>query len=191
MHVRIETRPTDELTEADVAAIRDVLTAAFAEDEHGGFTEDDWQHALGGTHFLAIEDRPGERRIVGHASVIERELHLGEPATARPAHTGYVEAVAVEPAWQRQGLGSRLMQAVNAHIDEGGFELGALGTGSQPFYQRLGWEIWRGPTFVRTARGVEPTPDEDGYILVRRTAASPPLQLTDPISCDWRPGDAW
>jgi len=175
-------RATRDLTTAEVDAIRSLLTAAFAEDEHGGFTEEDWQHALGGTHFVLEDDG----RIVGHASVVERELHVG----GRPLRTGYVEAVAIEPARQRRGLGSILMGAVNEHVDAG-FELGALGTGTQPFYERLGWEIWPGRSSVRTPRGEQPTPDEDGYILVRRTPVSPPLRPTDTISCEWRPGDAW
>jgi aminoglycoside 2'-N-acetyltransferase I len=180
MEIRRLTTP--ELGAAHADAIRALLTAAFAEDEHGGFSEDDWQHALGGLHFLVEMDG----RIVGHASVVERVLTIGN----RPVRTGYVEAVAIAPEQQRLGLGSQLMRAVDEHID-GGFELGALGTGSQPFYERLGWEVWRGPSHVRTSQGLEPTPGEDGYILVLRTRRSPSLRLTDPISCEWRPGDAW
>ncbi|HLX35841.1 MAG TPA: GNAT family N-acetyltransferase [Candidatus Limnocylindrales bacterium] len=180
--MKIRALTTAELSPADVGAIRDLLTAAFAEDEHGGFTEDDWQRSIGGTHFL-LEDAG---RLVGHASVVERDLYVD----GHPIRTGYVEAVAIEPSRQRQGLGSRLMDAVNAHVDAG-FDLGGLGTGSQPFYERLGWQIWQGPTSVRTATGTVPSSEEDGYILVRRTPSSPPLRLTDPISCEWRPGDAW
>jgi len=180
--VEVRELPTDELSAGEVDAIRAILTRAFEGDEHGGFAEEDWQHALGGTHFL-LEDGG---RLVGHASVVERELHVA----GRPIRTGYVEAVAIEPARQREGLGSALMAAVNAHVDAD-YELGALGTGSQPFYERLGWEIWQGSTFVRTSTGLEASPDEDGDILVRRNAHSPPLRLTDPISCEWRPGDSW
>ena len=82
------------------------------------------------------------------------------------------------------------MRDVDAYLEEQ-FALGALGTGSQPFYERLGWQVWQGPSSVRTSDGEKPTPDEDGYILVLRTPASPPLRLTDPISCEWRPGDVW
>jgi aminoglycoside 2'-N-acetyltransferase I len=173
---------TPDLSRSQIATIRDLLAAAFEGDEHGGFEEEDWQHALGGTHFL-LEDEGG---IVGHASVVERTLHVG----GRPIRTGYVEAVAVHPGRQRQGLGSTLMEAVDAHIDAG-YDLGALGTGSQAFYERLGWDIWQGPSGVRTPTGLQPSPDEDGYILILRTRSSPPLRLTDPISCDWRPGDSW
>jgi len=174
--------PTAALSAADVDAIKAILTDAFEHDEHGGFTDEDWQHALGGTHFLLGVDG----RLVGHASVVERELQVA----GRPLRTGYVEAVAIAPARQRQGLGSRLLRAVNEHIAER-YEIGALGTGSQSFYERLGWRIWQGPTSVRTSGGEQPTPDEDGYILVLETGASPSLRLTDRISCEWRPGDVW
>jgi aminoglycoside 2'-N-acetyltransferase I len=180
--VEIRSRATAELSEQEIEALRAILLAAFADNEDGGFTEDDWQHAIGGTHFLL----GGDGRLVGHASVVERELHVD----GRPVRTGYVEAVAIDPARQREGLGSRLMEAVAEHLDRE-FELGALGTGTQPFYERLGWEIWLGPSSVRTTNGPAATPDEDGYILVLRTRSSPPLRLTDPISCEWRPGDVW
>ena len=71
------------------------------------------------------------------------------------------------------------------------FELGALGTGRHHFYERLGWLTWTGPAFVRTAEGTRRTPDEDGFILVLPTPASPQLDLAAPISCEWRPGDVW
>ena len=82
------------------------------------------------------------------------------------------------------------MQRVNAYV-AANYELGALGTGSQPFYERLGWFIWRGPSFARTDHGDEPTADEDGYILVLPTPSTPELDFEAPISCEWRKGDAW
>ncbi|MGZ6267258.1 MAG: GNAT family N-acetyltransferase, partial [Candidatus Limnocylindrales bacterium] len=65
------------------------------------------------------------------------------------------------------------------------------GTGRHHFYERLGWRTWTGPSCVRTAAGLLPTPDDDGYILVLATPSSPPLDLSAAIECDWRPGDVW
>jgi aminoglycoside 2'-N-acetyltransferase I len=124
--------------------------------------------------------------IVAHASVVERELHVG----GRPVRTGYVEAVATAPDRQGAGLGSRIMADVTAYIRDR-FELGALGTGRHSFYARLGWQTWTGPSFVRTPHGPRRTPDEDGYILVLGTPSSPPFDLSASISCDWRRGDVW
>ena len=178
----MSTVPAGGLTPAEVEAIRALLWAAFGEGPDDAMTEEDWQHALAGTHFLVELD--GE--IVAYASVSERQIEVD----GRSLRTGYVGAVATAVGRQRQGLGSLLMRAVATHIRER-FELGALGTGRHHFYERLGWLTWRGPTMVRTAAGTQRTPDEDGYVLVLPTPTSPDLDLTGSISCHSRSGDAW
>lgn len=179
---RLRRLSTDDLAPAEVATIRGIVVAAFGTDEEERFTQDDWDHALGGVHFVL--DLDGE--IVTHASVVEREIHVG----GRPFRTGYVEAVATAPDHDGVGFGSLVIADVTAYIrDE--FELGALGTGRHRFYERLGWMVWAGPSSVRTPDGLRRTPDEDGYIMVLETRASPPLDVTATISCEWRPGDVW
>jgi aminoglycoside 2'-N-acetyltransferase I len=177
--VNVRRARTAALTEREKVELRELLNRAFLPDE---FDDDDWQHGLGGMHFLLAHDG----RIVAHASVVERELHAG----GIPLRTGYVEAVATEPGLQGSGLGTRVMQEAGDYIRDG-FQLGALGTGAFRFYERLGWRRWTGPTSVRTADGEVRTPDEDGYVLVLTTPASPPLDLSAPLSCEWRPGDVW
>jgi aminoglycoside 2'-N-acetyltransferase I len=179
---RLRRLPTSDLTETELSAIRALMDVAFGSDEDERFTDDDWGHSIGGIHFVLDQD--GE--VVVHASVVERELRIA----GRPLRTGYVEAVATAPARQGQRLGSLVMQAVTAEIRDR-FELGALGTGRHHFYERLGWQTWRGPASVRTSEGLRRTPDDEGYILVLATPSSPPLDLTASIDCDWRPGDAW
>src|SRR5690349_24594836 len=100
---RIRTLPTSALTPDDDVAIRDLLTAAFARDQHGGFTWDDWLHAIGGTHLVLEVDGA----IAGHASAVERALEI----SGRPVRTGYVEAVAIQPSLQRRGRGAPPMGA--------------------------------------------------------------------------------
>jgi aminoglycoside 2'-N-acetyltransferase I len=180
--VRLRRLPTAALAPGEIAAVRALLTEAFGPDEEERFTDDDWDHAVGGTHFVL--DLAGE--VVAHASVIERVIELG----GRPTQTGYVEAVAVAPRHQGVGYGSTVMTDVTAWIADR-FELGALGTSRHRFYERLGWRTWRGPSAVRTPDGIRPTPDEDGFILVLGTPSSPPFDLTGSITCDWRPGDVW
>jgi aminoglycoside 2'-N-acetyltransferase I len=166
----------------EIAAIRVLLERAFGSDEEERFTDDDWDHAVGGVHFVL--DLDGE--IIAHASVVERELHVDD----RPLRTGYVEAVATARDRQGAGFGSLVMADVTAWIRDR-FELGALGTGRQRFYEGQGWLLWAGPSFVRTSEGPLRTPEEDGYIMVLPTPSSPPLDLTAPVSCESRPGDAW
>jgi aminoglycoside 2'-N-acetyltransferase I len=174
--------PTVDLTAGEIATIRDILWAAFGTGEDA-MAESDWEHSLGGVHFIL--DLNGE--IVAQAAVVERDIHIGE----RSFRTGYVEAVATAVAHQRRGFGTQVMREVNAYI-EATFELGALGTGEQSFYERLGWFRWPGPSAARTADGVlQRTPDEDGYILVLRTPSTPTLDLDAVISCEMRAGDAW
>lgn len=180
LHVRRVATP--ELRAAEIMEVRALLDAAFGDDPEERFTEHDWQHALGGIHFLVGE----AGRIVGHASVVERDIRVA----GRPVRTGYVEAVATAVDRQRAGIGTAVMRAVAEHLDA--YELGALGTAEHAFYERLGWTTWRGPSSVRTADGELPTPDEDGHIMVLRTPrTAPDLDLDAPISCEWRPGDAW
>ena len=180
--LRLRRVSTPDLLPRGIQSIRALLVAAFGPDEEERFGDDDWDHALGGVHFvLELDDD-----IVAHAAVVERELHVD----GRPLRTGYVEAVGTAPDRQGFGLGSLVMTDVTSYIRET-FELGALGTGRHRFYERLGWLTWAGPSFVRTADDIHPTPDEDGYILVLATRSSPPLDRGGSISCEWRPGDVW
>lgn len=173
-----------DLSDADVRGLRALFDRAFdPNDPDELFSDDDWLHATGGTHVLVEVDG----LVVTHASVVPRVLHVG----GRPFDTGYVEAVATEPSQQGLGHGTAAMREI-ATIIRDRFELGALGTGRHGFYERLGWETWRGPSSVRGAGGDVATPDDDGYILILRTPRTPAdLDLGAPISCDWRPGDVW
>lgn len=179
---RVRRLTTPKLTALGTASIRGLLDAAFGSDEDERFTEADWLHAVGGVHFvLDLDDE-----LVAHAAVVERKIHIGD----RPLRAGYVEGVATAVDHQGRGAGSTLMTVVTTWIRER-YELGVLGTGRHHFYERLGWETWHGPSYVRTPAGVRRTPDEDGYLLVLRTPTSPTFDLTEPISCEWREGDAW
>ena len=75
-----------DIGEREMASIRALLDAAF----HGDFSDDDWAHALGGTH--AILEFDGT--LAAHAAVVPRVLDVG----TQPVRAGYVEAVAVLPS---------------------------------------------------------------------------------------------
>jgi aminoglycoside 2'-N-acetyltransferase I len=158
-----------------------MVWSAFADDPEA-FTEADWEHSIGGIHFILEESGI----VAAHASVVERELHVGD----QPLATGYVEAVATRSDLQGRGLGSAVMQEVGRYIDET-FALGALDTGSNSFYERLGWVTWKGPTFVRSGSSLVRTAEDDGNVMVRMTPGSLDLNLSARISCEWRSGDVW
>jgi aminoglycoside 2'-N-acetyltransferase I len=175
--------PTAEVPPDLLGQARQLMDVAFGDDPEEAFGDDDWQHGLGGTHVLVVEDG----LLLAHASLVERTLHAGD----RALRTGYVEAVATRPDRQGEGLGSRAVSPVTDLIRER-FDLGALGTGRHSFYERLGWERWQGPTFVRTAAGeLCRTEEDDDGVMVLRTGASSDLDLTGPLACEERPGDDW
>ncbi len=161
-----------------LAEVRRLLDEAFA----GDFSDDDWQHTLGGWHVVVASGGVA----VSHAAVVPRVLEVD----GRPFHAGYVEGVATAPGRQREGHGSLAMGEL-AKVLHREFELGALSTGRHEFYTRLGWERWRGPTFVRTGAEAIRTEDEDDGVMVLRFGPSAGIDLAAPISCEARPGDDW
>jgi aminoglycoside 2'-N-acetyltransferase I len=174
----LQTVATQELATADLAALRLFLDEGFDHD----FPDEDWEHCLGGLHVMV---RAGDD-IICHAALIERELVAGDTRL----RTGYVEGVATRPTSRGRGQGSRVMKAIAAIVHRD-FELGALATGRPRFYARLGWEVWRGPTSVGSPGGCQPTPEDDGAVMILRTPATPPLDLDAQLMCDWRAGDVW
>jgi aminoglycoside 2'-N-acetyltransferase I len=172
---------TLDLSGAEIVTLRRLFDAAWRAKD-GTFDEADWEHAKGGVHVLAEDG--GE--IVSHAAVVRRTLEIDGSVVL----TGYVEAVATWPQHQHRGYATLVMREIGDVI-RGEYALGALSTGVPEFYERLGWERWRGPTGVRTPRGVEQTPDDDGGIMILRTPTSPLLDLSARIVCDWREGDVW
>jgi aminoglycoside 2'-N-acetyltransferase I len=169
---------TDEASDDLLREIRRLAEAAFA----GNFSEADWEHARDGWHVFAVVDG----LVVAHAAVVARDLEVG----GQPRRAGYVEAVATAPNRQREGLGSIVMAEVGALL-RSRYEFGALATGRHAFYERLGWERWQGPTFVRRGEEAVRTAHDDGAVMVLRFGSSEELDLTAPISCEARTGDHW
>jgi aminoglycoside 2'-N-acetyltransferase I len=169
--------PTADLLPDERTALRDLLDLAF----DGDFDDDDWDHSLGGLHLIIERDGVP----AAHGSVVQRRfLHAG-----RSWRCGYVEAVAVHPDRQGQGLAGRVMAEAERLID-GGFDFGALSASEKGrgLYLARGWVPWQGPTAVLTPDGVLPTPDDDDSTLIRGTGG---LVLTGTLTCDWREGDVW
>ena len=173
---------TEDLLPGELSSLTALCEAAFGEPFAGA-----WERVGPGIHVFA----EAEGRSIAHAMVVDRRLYLGhEPDLA--LDVGYVEHVASLPELQGAGHGTSVMREVGRIIaDE--YVLGALATGSNPFYERLGWETWQGPTFVRMADGQRVrSADEDGHVMVLRTDRTPaPLDLQGPIAIDWRAEEPW
>jgi aminoglycoside 2'-N-acetyltransferase I len=86
-----------ELRSAELAAVRGLLDEAYG----ARFTDEDWDHTLGGLHTFALEQ--GEP--VGHVAVVQRRLLHQD----RSLRTGYVEALAVRGDRRRRGLAAAAM----------------------------------------------------------------------------------
>jgi aminoglycoside 2'-N-acetyltransferase I len=118
--------------------------------------------------------------------VVERTLE----AAGRRLRAGYVEGVATAPEHRHQGHATLAMEAID-RIIAAEHEIGGLSTGAHAFYEQLGWERWKGHTFVDAPSGRAPTPDDDDGVMILRTERTGELDLTADLVCDWRPGDVW
>ncbi|AKS32003.1 GNAT family N-acetyltransferase [Mycolicibacterium goodii] len=151
------------------------------------FTDDDWDHALGGMHALISH----HGALIAHGSVVQRRLFYRGAAL----RCGYLEAVAVREDWRGAGLGTAVLDALEQVI-RGAYQIGALSSSdiARPMYIARGWLPWDGPTSVLTPTdGVVRTPEDDRALFVLPVDLPDGLDLdtTDEITCDWRTGDVW
>lgn len=173
----LQVTPSGELSRETLDQILELCDRAYGEDLRESF-----RTFVDPVHVLAIADGA----VVSHALWITRWL---APAGRAPLRTAYVEAVATDPARQRQGFASAVLKRLVREVS--GFELAALcpSDGGQPLYARLGWETWTGPLAIRHGSTVVATPDES--IMIHRLPLTPPLRLGDSMSAEWRPGEVW
>jgi aminoglycoside 2'-N-acetyltransferase I len=169
---------TSDLDPSALDSARVLLTDAFA----GRFSEDDWEHTLGGMHALLWEGAD----LVGHACVVQRRLLHG----GRALRTGYIEGVGVRADRRGRGYGAALMAELE-RVVRGAYDIGALAASAEAgaFYAARGWRLWQGPTSVLAPAGIVRTPAEDGCVHVLPLAV--PLDLSGELVCDWRGGDVW
>ncbi len=131
---------------------------------------------------------------VSHAMTVTRWLQAGNGPLLR---TAYVELVATAPEFQGRGLATAVMERLGRSIAEAGYALGGLCPADTQLYGRLGWEYWQGPLFIRPPKPQEPeqepppsalipTPEE--RVMILRLPHTPPLDLTQPLSAEWRGG---
>jgi aminoglycoside 2'-N-acetyltransferase I len=135
-----------------------------------------------GLHVLA---RSGDK-LVGHAVVTNRWL---QPERLPLLRTAYVDAVATSPTEQARGVGTAVMHRL-AETIEGDFDIACLETESVSFYERLGWEEWRGPLAGRSDDGLIPTPDQKG-IMILRLPGTPELDLSLLLTIESHPARIW
>ena len=151
----IRTLRTSELDEATRAAVVRLCVDAHQEEDFRNlfsYLPPEGLHVLG---FLGAQ-------LVGHAVVTTRWL---QPRGMPLLRTAYVDAVAISPAYQGRGVGSAVMRELASAVSD--YDIACLETDRMAFYERLGWEGWRGPLAGRSDEGLIPTPDQNGVMVLR------------------------
>jgi aminoglycoside 2'-N-acetyltransferase I len=169
---------TEDLGVVGGRELREWLEVAY----DGDFTDQDWAHTQGGLHAL-IRDGGG---IICHAALVPRMIIVAD----RPLRAGYVEAVATRSDQRRRGHANHVLVALGEIIARD-YDIGVLSTGLHSVYSPLGWERWRGASYVQMPHGRERTSGDDDSLMVLRTSRTGPLDLSGDIVADCREGDVW
>jgi aminoglycoside 2'-N-acetyltransferase I len=179
---RVRVAQTEDLEPDAMTELTDLCEAAFGEP-----FAPVWNRVGPGIHVIVDADG----RPAAHAMIVDRRLYIGHEADVA-IDVGYVENVATLPQLQGRGYAAQAMGEIGRIIGEE-YALGALATAVHPFYARLGWETWIGPTSVRTQDGAwARTPERDGKVMILRTPRTPPeLDVHGPVAIDWRPEEPW
>ncbi len=176
--LQIQIRRTKDLNDAEQAEIAQLCSQAHRHDFSLLFTHlpSDGLHIIG-----YLDDR-----MVGHAVVTSR---WAQPQKLPILRTAYVDAVSVLPGLWGKGYGSAVMLRLAAEIS--GYEIGCLVTDKMHFYERLGWQEWRGPLAGRAKDGsLKPTADQKG-IMVLPLRLTPPLELNGLLTIECQAGRIW
>ncbi|MEV6050583.1 GNAT family N-acetyltransferase [Streptomyces sp. NPDC052107] len=177
MAVDLRLARTADLDPRELRAVRALLDESF----DGDFSDEDWDHGLGGVHAV-VRDGAG---IVAHGAVVTRRIRY----RGRWLRTGYVEAVAVRADVRRSGLGGRVMAGLEQVIDRA-YDLGALSASDEgaALYAARGWQQWGGQVHALSPDGIVRLKEEEGGVWLRPALAGP-LDHGGELVFDWREGD--
>lgn len=177
----IEVRQTATLGEGTRAAIVAVCLAASP--HQPGFADLFSLLPPDGLHLLGRVQ--GE--LVGHAVLTTR---WAQPGGHLPLRTAYVDAVATTPTHRDHGYASALLRRLAAVAADHEYEIACLETRRAGFYERLGWERWRGPLAGRDGDELIPTPEQDGVMFLR-LPRTPPLDPANLLTIERQPNRIW
>ena len=80
------------------------------------------------------------------------------------------------------------MRRLGNEIDD--YEIGCLQTDLVGFYERTGWEPWRGPLAGRDQHGLTFTPEQRG-VMVLRLPSTPEVDLESLLTIERQPHRIW
>jgi aminoglycoside 2'-N-acetyltransferase I len=179
MNLHITSARTEDLNGLVRTAIIQVCVAAHQEEDFNNlFT----YIPSGGWHFLAYRNE----QLTSHALVTTRRL---QPEGHPLLKTAYIDAVATLPEYQGRGYGSTLMSQLAKNVDDE-YSIACLETERESFYERLGWQTWRGPLAGRNEQGLVPTPEQYG-IMVLQLSKTPLLDFESMLTIECQPGRIW
>ena len=177
-NLRLEVLHADQLTSEQLAEIHALCHRAYAVYEVD--LEPLFRTFTDPTHVLGWWGSA----LVSHAMWVTRWL---QPGNQPPLRTAYVEMVATEPEFQGRGFASAVMRRLSSAIQD--FQLGGLSPAEPMLYEKLGWAFWQGTLFIRTKYGLISTPGMQ--VMILSLPNTPPLDLTSPLSAEWREGELW
>ena len=177
-NLRVEIFHVDQLASGQLVEIHALCKRAYS--VYGVDVEPLFQTFIDTTHVIGSWDST----IVSHAMWVTRWL---QPGNRPPLRTAYVEMVATEPQFQGRGFATAVMRELASAIHD--FELGGLSPAEPMLYTKLGWVFWQGPLSIRTQAGLLSTPDAS--VMILQIPKTPPLDLTLPLSAEWREGELW
>ena len=175
MPLELRTVPSTEMSQTQYDAVVALCSEVF----HCDYT----YYMNLDLHRVHVLGCVGER-LVAHALWLTRRLRTGEGPWREAA---YVEGVATHADFRGRGCGSAVMRRLQDEVS--GFDLAALSPADAAWYERLGWERWRGPLFIVKDGVAQATPDDE--VLVYRTPRTGALDLDAALTGEWRPFELW
>lgn len=147
------------------------LTALCGEAYEEDFSELMAGYGESAVHVIGFE---GET-IASHGLWVPCRVRAGE----RDLRAASVEALATRPSHQGRGLGGAVLRRIVDEAAGRGFELCLLWAFDVGWYERRGWELWRGPVAELGEEGLVPLTGDD--VMIHRLPRTPALDLGAPL----------
>ncbi len=178
-NIQVISSRTEDLPDDRRSSIIEVCVAAHQKEDFRNLFS---YVPSGGLHFLAYD----RNCLASHAMVTTRWL---QPEGCPLLKTAYVDTVSTLPAFQGRGYGSTVMRRLAAEIDPE-YAIACLETERREFYERLGWQTWRGPLAGRSENGLVPPPEQHG-IMALVLSQTPELNFDSRLTIECQPGRIW
>ena len=175
LDVRVKTPP--ELAPGEYEEIIALTTRAFQRD-YTPYMES----FVNPTHVLArCRDK-----LVSYVCWVTRWLQINEGPLLK---TAYIEGLATDSDYRHRGFALQVVRRAMAEVQ--GFDIAATSTGLNDFFSSLRWQVWQGPLYCRKGQELISMPGEQGCVMVFPLPKSPPLDLNQPLSIEWRELEPW